>query len=91
MITVSKADGSVTYNPEYYVMKHYSHYIRPDAIRQKIKGPWAGNAVYFVNPDHSRVVVVNNPLDEPQPLTIDTAGSAVECMLKPHSFNTLVF
>jgi glucosylceramidase len=86
MITADPATGTVTYNPEFYVMQHFAHAIVPGAVRLGVAGPWAGNAVAFRNPDGTTVVVVMNPF--PTPRTLALNGTVAE--LAGHSFNTFV-
>lgn len=38
MIGINKQTGRVTYNPEYYLMKHISHFVLPGAHRLKTSG-----------------------------------------------------
>jgi glucosylceramidase len=84
-------DGNkVTYNPEFYVMWHFSHFIEPGAYRLETEGPWSGNALAFDNPDGSRVAVVRNPLKKAAPLCLEISGKRFQTTLEPESINTLV-
>ena len=89
MITVDPATRQVTHNPEFYVMKHYSHFIRPGAARLHTTGPWSANATAF-NSGGKSVVALNNPTPDAHPVTIrhDSRSATVE--LPAHSFNTVV-
>lgn len=89
MITVDPATGEVTYNPEFYVMKHFAHFVAPGATRLGLSGSWTANAVAFANPDNSTVVVIGNPFNESRPLTFASAAGKVTVTLAPYSFNTL--
>ena len=62
MITVDGATGAITYNPEYYVMKHLAHFVRPGARCLPLRGDQAALSLLFQNEDGSRVLVVANPL-----------------------------
>ena len=90
MVTVDPQSGQVTYNPEFYVMKHFSRFIAPGAVRLETKGPLSANAVAFENPDDSRVVVVANPLKTERPCVLGEGQGAAALLLKPESFNTVV-
>ncbi|SRR5260221_1550167 len=90
MITVDAAQQTVTYNPEFYVMKHFAHFVPPGSVRRDLQGPWSGNALAFQTSDHSTVVVSANPFREPVEVVIDVAGDRFSLCLDPHSFNTLV-
>jgi glucosylceramidase len=90
MVTVDLRAASYTLRPEFYVMKHFSRFIHPGAIRLGLSGQWAGNAVAFRNPDGQTVAVVHNPLGSRQALTMEADGSMNTITMPPHSFNTLV-
>src|SRR5262249_20720779 len=88
LITVDPKTGSVTFNPEFHVLKHFSHFVRDGAIRLALKGPWTGNALAFQNADRSVVVIAANPLSQPRKLTCRHCGSGFSVELAPKSFNT---
>ena len=90
MIIVDAAQQSVTYNPEFYVMKHIAHFVPPGSVRRDLQGPWSGNTLAFQAPDHSTVVVSANPFREPVEVVIDVAGDRLSLCLDAYSFNTLV-
>ncbi|MHB9024172.1 MAG: glycoside hydrolase family 30 protein [Armatimonadota bacterium] len=88
MITIDPETKTVTYNSEFYVMKHFSHFIEPGAVRLGLEGPWTGNAVAFENPDGSAVVVVANPHAEPRDLVLQRGEQTIAARLDEWSFNT---
>lgn len=90
MITIDPDTGKVIYNPEYYVMKHVSHFIRPGAVRLDLQGQWSSNALAFENPNGEKVLIIANPFQEEREL--NTRGSEVSfsAKLQPSSFNTFV-
>jgi len=61
MITIDPDTGRVEYQPEFYVMKHFAHFVRPEAVALAVEGPWAANAVAFATPDSGILAVVANP------------------------------
>jgi len=83
-------DSNVTYNPEYYVMKHYSYFVLPGALRLNLKGNWVGNAVAFKNLDNSIIIVIFNPLRSKQYLHFSDLKANFSAPLEPASFNTFV-
>lgn len=89
LITVTK-DDDVKYNPEYYLMRHFSKYIKQGATMKGLKGDFAGNALAFENPDGSVVLELLNPFDELQEVTFSVNGEDYSFNIQPHSFNTLV-
>lgn len=90
MITIDPETRAVTYNPEFYVMKHFAHFIRPGARRIVLGGPWTGNAVAFENPDASTVIVIKNPSAEAAGVRLQMAGTVEEFELPGRSISTLV-
>jgi glucosylceramidase len=93
LITVNQTTGQVTYNGEYYVMRHFSRYVKPGAKRVLTTGPW-GDKIAFVNPDGSTVIVLGNSTQQPQSVTLTVAGHAdgdtLKATLPPRSINTFV-
>jgi len=90
MITVDPATGDVTYNPEFYVMKHFSRFITPGAVRLGLSGQWTGNSVAFANPDGSMVVVAGNPFADAKELTFGTEQESFTVIMPGYSFNTFI-
>jgi glucosylceramidase len=87
MLTVDPAAKRVTYNPEFYHMKHLSHFVAPGAVRVGLQGDWSGTTLAFANPDESLVLVAQNPFDEPRPLNFD---DRLKVALPARSLNTFV-
>jgi len=87
LVTVDPALGRVRYRPEFHLMKHLSHFIRPGDAAVAVQGPWAANAVAFAGTDGRVVVVLDNPLGEALPLTIEGAGCTLQ--VPAESFSTL--
>ena len=90
-LVVRYDQGEVAYTPEFYVMKHFAHFIAPGAARLGLQGPWTGDAVAFENPDGTRVVVIGNPFAEERGLTFVCENMRTAVTLAGCSFNTLVF
>ena len=85
MITV---DGAApAYNYEYYVMKHFSRFVKPGARRLGLKGHFTGTSVAFRNPDGQTVLITQNPFGTPQSFTF--GGRNIQ--LGPDSINTILF
>src|SRR5690242_2651294 len=90
MLTIDATQQTVTYNPEFYVMKHFAHFVAPGSVRRDLQGSWSGNALAFQTPDQSTVVVSANPFKEAVEVVIDVAGDRFSLCLDAYSFNTLV-
>lgn len=90
MITVDPETKSFTYNPEFYVVKHHSHFVKNGAVRLETKGHLTGHALAFQNPDDSIVLIVNNPLKKQRELVFELEGKSYQFDLKAESLNTIV-
>ncbi|MCK0471813.1 glycoside hydrolase family 30 beta sandwich domain-containing protein [Halalkalibacter sp. APA_J-10(15)] len=90
MLTIEKEQQQLTQNPEYYVMKHFSHFVRPDARRIETTGSWTGNSLVFENKDGSLVVVIQNPFKEEREVVIEHNGQQYSFSLEAESFNSIV-
>jgi glucosylceramidase len=93
LITVDQNTGKVTFNGEYYVLRHFSQFVKPGAKRALTTGVW-GDQIAFVNPDGSAVLVIGNSANQPLPVALDIAGRAngntLNVTLPAHSVNTFV-
>ncbi len=82
---ISVEDGQFTYNPEFYVMKHFGHFVKRGAQLLSVKGDMSSNVTAFKNPDGSIVAVVLNPFDFEKTVTIGDKSY----ILPPRSFSTV--
>lgn len=94
LITVDHNTGQVTFNGEYYVMRHFSQYVKPGAKRILSTGLW-GDKIAFVNPDGSIVLVMGNAAKQSHTVSVGIDGltnnDVIKAELPPHSINTFVF
>ncbi|GAA4320147.1 glycoside hydrolase family 30 protein [Mucilaginibacter gynuensis] len=87
LITVDTTAKTYKYNYEYYLMKHFSHYIQPGAYRLQTDGSF-GNLLAFQNPDKSMVIVAYNEGTAAKKISINAGGKTWEPELAPDSFHT---
>lgn len=87
MVTIDVNTHEITFHPEFYLMKHFSHYIQKDAYKLKLSG--YNDALAFYNPDGSCIIVVSNPSDKPEKFSIKVDNKHIELILKANSFNTI--
>ncbi len=78
-------DKKAMLTPEFYLMKHFSHFVKRGARYLKLKGEYSSSSVAFKNPDGTLVLVCANPYDEE--ITISFEGSSFA--LPPKSINTI--
>lgn len=89
LITVRPDTKEVVYNPEFYLMKHFSYFVKPGAVRMGTRGHWSGSSVVFENPDGEIVIIVCNGMNKKRTFTFKGNGKEMTVELKPFSFNTL--
>ncbi|MFT8994403.1 glycoside hydrolase family 30 protein [Lentilactobacillus hilgardii] len=93
MFSIDSKTHQVTRNPEYYVMRHYSHYIKPGAKLLETTGHFNSMGTAFRNPDGQIVVVVQNALNRDLPFEFsdpDNPSKGISVTLSPNSFNTFL-
>ncbi|MDD5675596.1 MAG: glycoside hydrolase family 30 protein [Chitinivibrionales bacterium] len=90
MVTIDIANKKVIYNPEFYLMKHLSAFVKRDARRIGLAGSSAGNSIGFLNPDNEVIIVTENPFKTDKKLALKFQQSTYSVILPPYSFNTLV-
>lgn len=78
-------NGKAIYNPEFYLMKHFSHFVERGAKYICVKGEFSSNVVGFINPDGEKILIAANPYA--QAATIRIEGRAF--LLPPYSINTV--
>jgi glucosylceramidase len=82
---VTVKDKKATLTPEYYLMKHFSHFVKRGARYLEVKGEFSSSCIGFQNPDGQKILVVYNPYDFDKVITIE--GESYK--LKPQSINTI--
>jgi glucosylceramidase len=92
-ITVNRSTGKVTYNGEYYVMRHFSQFVKRGAKRVLTSGTFR-DKISFVNPDGSTVIVLGNATAQADEVILTVKGRAsgdtVKVSLPAQSMNTIV-
>jgi glucosylceramidase len=93
LITVNQLTGNVTFNGEYYVMRHFSQFVKPGAKRVLTTGVWS-DQIAFVNPDGSTVLVMGNSAKQALPFALNLTGRAdgntLNVTLPARSMNTFI-
>jgi glucosylceramidase len=89
LVTVDETAKTYQYNPEYYLLKHLSHYVQPGAKRLPTSGDFT-NLLAFQNPDASIVIVAQNEGAQDKKLRLKVGRKLLTPTLKGNSFNTLL-
>ncbi|RHJ86645.1 glycoside hydrolase family 30 beta sandwich domain-containing protein [Parabacteroides sp. AM08-6] len=89
LVVVDPDTKSFQYTPEYYIMKHLSHYVQPGAYKVETEGTF-GNLLAFVNPDESVVVALANDTNKEEKVTVRIGKNVYQPVLAAHSVSTLL-
>jgi glucosylceramidase len=90
MITIDPVDKKAVYNPDYYVMKHFSSFVRDGATLLETKGAFAADTLAFRNPDGSFVFEVFNPFKKTVEFDLELEGDLYGVLLEPESINSVI-
>lgn len=91
-VLVDPQRDTVLYTPLYYLLGHFSRYIRPGAVRLGM-GPDLPDGVHATaarNPDGSIAVIVFNDNTEPAAFTVEVEGESVSSIIASDSVQTLL-
>ncbi|GAB2025209.1 glycoside hydrolase family 30 protein [Lactovum odontotermitis] len=89
MVSVKAETKELIYNPEFYVMKHFSHFIQKGAKLLTLTGRDCADAVAVKNPDGTTVVVLSNQLAEAREVKLALGGQQFTLTAPAHSFCTV--
>lgn len=81
---------SELFEPEYYELKHLSHYVKPGAKRLLLDGSTYEDMLGFINPDGTIALVVANQTSEPQSLSIRINGKSINICIGPETFHSIL-
>lgn len=92
MITIAPESGTVLYQPEFYLMKHLSHYVLPGAVciaytcsNKDLK------VIAFRNPDNSVVSLISCVANQEAKVGIRVGDKTVKLTLPGHSISTILW
>ncbi len=88
LVTINEKTGKMTYQPEFYLMKHLSHFVLPNAKVMGVKGHFSANTIAFRNEDGSVILLVCNAMDKPRDFNFVYGDDVFSAQLPPHSFHT---
>lgn len=87
LIVVDKDGKSFKYTPEYYIMKHISHYVLPGAKRIETSGEYK-DVLAFINPNNSIIVIIGNDNPTDKVVNFKINNMVYSPMIKANSINT---
>jgi len=83
---VTVENGEYQFTPEFYMMKHFAHFVKRGAKYLTVQGEFSSNCCAFKNPDGQTVLVIANPYQFEKLITV--LGKSY--LLKPLSVNTII-
>lgn len=89
MINIDRNTKEVRYNFEYYIMKHFSRFVAPGAVRIGSFGYDEGRSIAFRNPDGRVVCMLSNPASESRNITIYAGRDHYDIRLEADSIYTV--
>ncbi len=89
LVSIDTVHKTYSYNYEYYLLKHLSHFVKPGAKLLSTSGSF-DNLLSFINPDKSIVIVLQNDGIEEKTLEIKIGDKMIEPTLEPDTFNTFL-
>ncbi|MGK7397240.1 MAG: glycoside hydrolase family 30 protein [Candidatus Cyclobacteriaceae bacterium M3_2C_046] len=89
MVTVNTKEKTFHFNPEYYLMKHFAHFV-PAGSQNINTGETELPIVAFARPDQKIVILINNNQDQSRQHSIQLENKTYTFSLDPHSFHTIV-
>jgi glucosylceramidase len=89
LISIDRKTHAVVYHPEYYLMKHLSHFVQPGAYRLRTSGET--NALAFQNPNGDIALLLLNTAATDTSLRLAVGTTTVTVPLKAKSINTFTW
>ncbi len=88
MISIEKSSGKVSYNSEFYLMKHLSYFVEPGSKYIPVSSDT--NCLAFIKGNNVSIFYYNTSETEKQ-TTFRIGEKSISVKLKPKSFNTFKF
>jgi glucosylceramidase len=89
VVIIDRKTGRVTYTGCYYYLAHFSKFVRPGAVRLRVKGEAEGTkCLVFRTPDGRRVAEFLNSLGASREVTLVCGSKSLRVPLPPVSITT---
>lgn len=90
-VLINPVTDEVIYTPLYYLLSHFSKFIRPDAHRIGLEGEQVDGVTYTAakNVDGSMAIVVFNRNEEPFNLSVEIEGQFYNMQIAPRAMQTI--
>ena len=83
LVTINRVTKTITFNPEFYLMKLFSSHIRPGAVKLLVEHE--ENALAFLNPGGEAVIILRNPDEDIKNKRIRFPDATYQVILNPNS------
>jgi glucosylceramidase len=100
LLKIDSRSKKIIYNPEFYSLKHFAHFLRPGAVRIGVAAAaqtggdetvfTTGHVAAFRNSSGELVVLFSNDGDKILPLTLQSGNSTAKLELPAKSMNSFV-
>lgn len=90
LCTINPETKELKLQPEFYLMKHFSHFVKKGATLLETEGHWTSNTIAFENPDGSIVLVVGNNMNRDREFSFVHDEKSFSAEIKAHSVHTFV-
>jgi glucosylceramidase len=90
LCTVNPETGELKLTPEFYLMKHLSHFVKSGARYLSVKGKFASNSIAFENPDGSIVIAVGSSMNRDRQFSFIHNDISFSATIPAHSIHTFV-
>lgn len=90
LVTVDEKTGESHYNPEFYMMKHFSAFVPKGSRHVSTEGGWTANALCFARPDGKYVFIIVNPFTTEETLTLSAEHQNTQITMPPRSLSTII-
>jgi glucosylceramidase len=87
LISINQSTKKISYTPEFYLFKHFSHFVPKGSVKLKSYGNF-GDAIAFIDPHGEVVLIMANTQDEPRKMDIKVGNLSISVKLQAKSFNT---
>lgn len=89
LVVIDSATKTYRYTPEYYLLKHISHYVQPGACKLKTEGAYT-NLLAFRNPDDSIAIVLVNETGEDRTVAFQVEEQVYAPVVSAYSIHTFL-
>jgi glucosylceramidase len=100
LLKIDTAAKQIIYNPEFYSLKHFAHFLQPGAVRIGLSalvaigddnpGITEKSVVAFRNPTGELVLMIGNRSSHDLPVTVRTEAHRAQLEIPGQSMNTVV-